>query len=45
MQPKVSVLPPQGDGDSMEELLDAGGGVLGADPQGDGFPKGVNGTD
>ena len=40
MQPKVGVPPPQGDGDSMKELLDAGGGVLGADRQGDGFPEG-----
>ena len=43
MQPKVGVPPPQGDGDSMEELLDAGGGVLGEDPQGDGFTEGANG--
>ena len=32
VQPKAGVPPPQGDGDSVEEMLGAGGGVLGADP-------------
>ena len=43
MQPKAGVPPPQGDGDSVEEMLGAGGGVLGADPLSNGLPERADG--
>ena len=45
MQPKAGVPPPQGDGDSVEEMLGAGGGVLGADPLSNGLPERADGGD
>ena len=45
MQPKAGVPPPQGDGDSVEEMLGAGGGVLGADPLSNSLPERADGGD
>ena len=39
MQPKACIPPPEGDSDPMEQLLDAGGGVLGVDYLGNGLPE------
>ena len=39
MQPKACIPPPEGDSDPVEQLLDAGGGVLGVDSLGNGLPR------
>ena len=39
MQPKACIPPPKGDSDPVEQLLDAGGGVLGVDSLGNGLPE------
>ena len=45
MQPKASIPPPEGDSDPVEQLLDAGRGVLGVDSLGNGLPERPNGGD